>query len=1319
MQRSSWRSSIGTGSRHTIYLLLAAVGYRYAAPLVSPWVGVVLYLVGWGIVYWMRGTPVGGRFNAYAGAFVGTAVLSLAGFGVVRAAGGLALVSAGGTLEEALLLAPYSLVTTGVLVPLIFAWEWWISTHRSGRIFFTPLVGALVLGVFWTQAEFRTELLGHPWQYALISLVLVILLGTHHMAMPIQERYPRLAGRTRTRGVYAFARAAILFIVLAVLVLGVYRSWQVEAVAAGGGLLRPTLFRFDFSDVVSLESEIQLSRDLVLLYREDQPPTDRLLRRYVLSGYSPRRGFYALDPRQEPSPVPPSSLQDAVRERFTDPTVGSTAAMSEVLQEYYIVNFDPDAFIAVSEPVEAGYRSQTPRSSFNSAYSVRSRRADADSDFLRTVRWPEELPADWHAAYIETPVPEGVAALAREITEGIEGYYDIVRALERHLLEEYYYSLVPGDALDGDQLSHFLFESRKGYCSYFAFSMTLMARSLGIPARVAAGFFIVPEAGMLGFHPIRGEMAHAWVEVFFPGAGWIEFDPTSQTLAPGESLSVDYQTDREQLAELVEEILTMPEGEDPEISGDRPRTPFDDQLRRFGRSLRERWYILVIAIALVWTTAGALRWSRARVRRPDRVAVYRFHLTRTALARSGLDLPRSVPLAATADPLRTAGLMATRARFGPDFSPAQLRLLETECRSVVRIRIRTLVRRGRVFAAAALFLRTAFVPFFPSSVRVLRAPRLFLLVVGILTGLISLHLPPAAQSVPGTTPVSEEIDALETDIRRAIDAENYEQALRRIHSARNRYPAESRFPVLEGDLYYSQELFQPAERAYREALARGASDYSTRYVLARTLARLNRDEEAIVQLERLHASWPQDTLIAGDLAWLYFKRHRLAEARNLLEETIASVGEDRDLLMTLATVYAGLYDYESALDAYHVAIEQAQREEARFFEAVAYYNLSILHANFHRWDAALATTERSLDAAERASGYMIRAELHHRRMNLDRAAEDYTRADLLDRDTPLPGLSLAELYVAAGYPDRAIARMNRVLRRENANWMYSYGTDPQRYMLSVYRVLAAGWESAARRDRLFRPGTVPERLSRLARSLYRRMVAWFYRGMYRRQCLLVARDLERQGRELPAARLRMAAAENAPALAHRHAARAEEIETRFNPETAVDYRLLRARYRDDTETLSSLVGEFSDRWRAIDRADALRELYRIEGDRTDRGRSAAAQLYRYAPGSFLIHGLKIPVQLDLDPTFPLTRRVVARRLGRLGFRVRSNSPLRLELHGDAGNVGYRVVHEGDSGDRSAVLRTGSVRGAGDTVSALDEIAETLTGSPLPDDLDGE
>src|SRR5271169_4367709 len=99
--------------------------------------------------------------------------------------------------------------------------------------------------------------------------------------------------------------------------------------------------------------------------------------------------------------------------------------------------------------------------------------------------------------------------------------------------------------------------------------MALMCRSLGIPARVAVGFTVDPQAEVLNFYEVRAYQAHAWVEVYFGDLGWVEFDPTSDTPAPGEEFTNPPGVDRERMARLIAEIVTNQTGQEEQA----PKVP--------------------------------------------------------------------------------------------------------------------------------------------------------------------------------------------------------------------------------------------------------------------------------------------------------------------------------------------------------------------------------------------------------------------------------------------------------------------------------------------------------------------------------------------------------------------------------------------------------------------------------------------------------------------------------------------------------------------------------------------------------------------------
>lgn len=128
----------------------------------------------------------------------------------------------------------------------------------------------------------------------------------------------------------------------------------------------------------------------------------------------------------------------------------------------------------------------------------------------------------------------GAYALARRLAADAATPYEAVRNIERHLLAEYAYDEQPPSR--DFPLEAFLFEDRIGYCQQFSGAMALMLRMVGIPARVVGGFAPGSFNRETGEFRVRDLDAHSWVEVYFTGLGWVQFDPTPAA-APAESRS--------------------------------------------------------------------------------------------------------------------------------------------------------------------------------------------------------------------------------------------------------------------------------------------------------------------------------------------------------------------------------------------------------------------------------------------------------------------------------------------------------------------------------------------------------------------------------------------------------------------------------------------------------------------------------------------------------------------------------------------------------------------------------------------------------------
>jgi protein-glutamine gamma-glutamyltransferase len=136
-------------------------------------------------------------------------------------------------------------------------------------------------------------------------------------------------------------------------------------------------------------------------------------------------------------------------------------------------------------------------------------------------------PEDIRNVYLQLPkLDPRIPELAKQITARAQTPFDKTITLETYLRSHYAYNLNltgrPGD----DPLAHFLFETRSGHCEYFASAMAIMLRTLGIPTREVNGF-LPGEYNDLGEdYIVRASDAHSWVEVYFPGTGWMTFDPT-------------------------------------------------------------------------------------------------------------------------------------------------------------------------------------------------------------------------------------------------------------------------------------------------------------------------------------------------------------------------------------------------------------------------------------------------------------------------------------------------------------------------------------------------------------------------------------------------------------------------------------------------------------------------------------------------------------------------------------------------------------------------------------------------------------------------
>jgi transglutaminase-like putative cysteine protease len=190
--------------------------------------------------------------------------------------------------------------------------------------------------------------------------------------------------------------------------------------------------------------------------------------------------------------------------------------------------YEAGTLVTVNSDFTVAYRTNQDMFSATStdSYQVESLVADPNAAQLRTSLgvYPDYI----RFRYLALPdsIPQRVLSLARDLTATAPTPYDRAKAIEAYL-RTYPYTLdLPAPPPGRDIVDYFLFDLKRGYCDYYASSMVVLARAAGLPARLVSGYaqgtldpqtkrYIVTEAD-----------AHSWVEIYFDGYGWVEFEPT-------------------------------------------------------------------------------------------------------------------------------------------------------------------------------------------------------------------------------------------------------------------------------------------------------------------------------------------------------------------------------------------------------------------------------------------------------------------------------------------------------------------------------------------------------------------------------------------------------------------------------------------------------------------------------------------------------------------------------------------------------------------------------------------------------------------------
>lgn len=165
-----------------------------------------------------------------------------------------------------------------------------------------------------------------------------------------------------------------------------------------------------------------------------------------------------------------------------------------------------------------------------------------------------------HYKKLPAHLPRRVYELAEEITESYKNDYDKINAIKAYLLQ-FDYSINPGKVPEKqDFVDYFLFQGQRGYCTYFATSMAVLSRCIGLPSRYVEGFMVNPEIeNEKGDYVITSANAHAWAEIYLEGFGWMMIEATPGYDGAAQTTDWARAGADAGLSQIPEEVIEAPE----------------------------------------------------------------------------------------------------------------------------------------------------------------------------------------------------------------------------------------------------------------------------------------------------------------------------------------------------------------------------------------------------------------------------------------------------------------------------------------------------------------------------------------------------------------------------------------------------------------------------------------------------------------------------------------------------------------------------------------------------------------------------------------
>ena len=388
---------------------------------------------------------------------------------------------------------------------------WWTGLFVTLASLLTAVIHFTALAQEWdtNQVDYSDEVRTDLFIYAGVIAFLLLALATGLPRLSIRQLVSAFQEQPTVQQIESLLDRSFA---------GVQGSQQPKgADGVGGRGILPREFLLgnapELHETVVMTAVVQSEADLVGIHW-------RSLSYDVYTG----RGWALSEERTEPIPA---------NTTIPLPAVAATTAVSQTVhwrRDQRVARYTLGLPQQFNQDVETIWRGQTDLARVKGdgpIYTVLSQVSQASPALLRQTA-AADVPPAIQARYTALPetLPQRVRDLAQEAAGSADNPYDQAVALER-FLRQYPYSLdvrLPPSGVD--PVDYFLFEQQTGYCDFYASTMVVMARSLGLPARLAIGY-AAQSADAAGIQTIYEINSHSWAEVYFAGYGWVEFEPTA------------------------------------------------------------------------------------------------------------------------------------------------------------------------------------------------------------------------------------------------------------------------------------------------------------------------------------------------------------------------------------------------------------------------------------------------------------------------------------------------------------------------------------------------------------------------------------------------------------------------------------------------------------------------------------------------------------------------------------------------------------------------------------------------------------------------